>query len=203
MSKPSNDALFALARTLTCLCGARLDVLRAHLLDTKDFTGEVWECGAYRGGSALYIATQLREMGSARRVRVFDTFAGMPVSGPLDTHKIGSFIEADYEEVCQNLSSFSNVTIHRGVMPETFVGLEDSTISIAHIDADQHESVHACLTFIYPRLQIGGYMIVDDYNCIGCPGAKKAVDDFMIAHPAALTLIPTDSTPQVRLLKHS
>src|SRR5215469_5629595 len=38
--------------------------------------GEVWECGVYRGDSALFLGAVTHELGG--RLRLFDTFTGMP-----------------------------------------------------------------------------------------------------------------------------
>jgi O-methyltransferase len=139
------------------------------------------------------MVARLLELDSPRLVRAFDTFAGMPVSGPLDTHLVGAFeVAAGKTEA---LLVPLGVRIHSGVMPDTFVGLEGSAISVAHIDVDQYDSVRDCLAFIYPRLQSGGVVVIDDYNCHGCPGAKQAVDEFMVGKPE--TLRETPQTPQV------
>lgn len=36
------------------------------------------------------------------------------------------------------------------------------------------------LTYLYPRLAKGGYVIVDDYGAI--PACRKAVEDYRAAH---------------------
>ena len=42
-----------------------------------------------------------------------------------------------------------------------------------------YESTTQALTYLYPKLSIGGYVIVDDYGAI--PACKKAVEDFRAA----------------------
>lgn len=179
----------------TCLCDRRRAVLLDALIRTNPLLGEVWECGVYRGGTTMLLAGWLRELGSIRALRAFDTFAGMPVSGPLDTHPIGAFPVAPGET--EALLAPLGVHIHAGCMPTTFVGLEDRRLSLAHIDVDQYESVRDCLAFVYPRMLPGGVVVLDDYNCHGCPGAKKAVDEFMSDKPERDLIRVTEATPQI------
>ncbi len=177
----------------TCLCGGRSAALSRLLTQTNALDGEVWECGVYRGGTVMLMTAWLRELGSSRTLRAFDTFAGMPTSGPLDTHLVGAFpVELGETEA---LLAPLGVCIHAGRMPATFAGLKGCVISLAHIDVDQYESVRDCLAFVYPRMQSGGVVVLDDYNCTGCPGAHKAVDEFMADKPE--TLRETTQTPQV------
>lgn len=197
MAELNEDALFILGSTLSCLCTKRLLVLKCLIGETSNLDGEIWECGAYRGGTALCMALFLKEFRSNRLVRAFDTFEGMPLSGPLDTHPVGSFAEADYEEACEILLPMGNVAVHKGVMPASFAGLRDSKISLVHLDVDQYQSVADCLEFVYPRLQVGGFVVVDDYNCPACLGAKKATHEFMQARRIKVSGLQTRQTPQV------
>jgi len=51
-----------------------------------------------------------------------------------------------------------------------------------HIDVDVYPPTEFCLRFFAPRLARGALLVVDDYGFLTCPGAKKAVDDFVAAH---------------------
>ena len=184
---------------LTCLCPTRLQFLYYAINSTSTLRGEIWECGTYRGGSAMCMKGQLIEEGSARVLRLFDTFEGMPVSGEWDTHAVGTFSETSKGGIYALFEGLEGVLIHPGIMPATFAGLEETRISLAHIDVDQYESVHACLAFVYPRMEEGGYLVLDDYNCPGCPGAKRAVDEFFADKPEPMMV--THGTPQVWYVK--
>lgn len=49
-------------------------------------------------------------------------------------------------------------------------------LAVLRIDADLYESTMDALRFLYPKLSVGGYVIIDDYGCL--PRCKEAVDDF-------------------------
>lgn len=157
-----------------------LPTIRLGLDATK---GEIWECGVFRGDTALWIRGYV---GAERVLRLFDTFAGMPVSGEHDKHPIGVMNDTSEALVRGRFEGDANTHFHVGVIPATFAGLEDSRISIINIDVDQYQSVKDCLEFAYPRMIQGGWVILDDYGCGDCPGAKKAVDEFLIDKPEML-----------------
>jgi len=123
--------------------------------------GEIWECGVYKGGTANALA------GFNRKLRLFDTFEGMPEVSEFDNfHKKGDF-KADIPDI-------PNAFIYKGFIPDTFRGLEHCKIGFAHVDVDIYQSVLDCCEFIVPRLN--GIIVFDDYGFRTCKGAKMAVD---------------------------
>lgn len=147
---------------------------------TTGFLGEIWECGTFRGDNAANIHFQLSRFKDNRILRMFDTFTGQPFSGPYDSHKQGSMNETSFDIVKNKFIGSTNTHIHSGIMPFTFSGLENIKLSISNIDVDNYNSVKDCLEFIYPRTEYSGYIFFDDYGCPNCPGARKAVDEFLL-----------------------
>lgn len=142
----------------------RLGKLYDYCVMTK---GEIWECGVYKGGTAMALS------GFNRPLRLFDTFEGMPeVSEHDNFHKKGDF-------KVDSIPNIPKADIHKGWIPDTFKGLENSKIGFAHIDVDIYQSVKDCIEFIEPRLVKGGIMVFDDYGFRTCKGAKKAVDEML------------------------
>lgn len=186
--------------TDSLLDNERLSVIFSGIIDKiSHLNGEVWECGCYKGGTALFMKQLLDFTASNKTLRLFDTFSGIPFTGSKDTHLIGSF-SADYNCVLDKFKTYSNYFIHQGIMPDTFLGLENSLISLAHIDVDNYDSVKSCLEFIYPRLETGGMIIIDDYNCASCPGAKLATDEFLETYKHSLVIAGLPS-PQAHFFK--
>ena len=50
-----------------------------------------------------------------------------------------------------------------------------SRFSLIRLDGDMYQSTMDALTNLYPRLSVGGFLIVDDYNFDPC---KQAVTDY-------------------------
>jgi len=113
---------------------------------------------------------------------LFDTFEGMPETDPtLDFHRRGDFEDTSLASVMGFVGDHKYISYHKGTIPETFVGLEDSMITFAHIDVDIFKSVKDCCEFIYPKMRIaGGVIVFDDYGFPSCPGALLAVDQFFV-----------------------
>jgi O-methyltransferase len=59
------------------------------------------------------------------------------------------------------------------------------------MDGDMYESTIQALTWLYPKLAPGGYVLADDY---ALAGAKAAVDDFRAAQGIADPIHKVDWT---------
>jgi SAM-dependent methyltransferase len=154
--------------------------------------GEVWECGVYRGDSAVFLGAAAAATGA--RLRLFDTFAGMPEGRPdKDFHAAGDFADTSVDFVKNRFSILSDFDIqfHVGTIPETFAGLDDVQISFVHIDLDIFESYLSTLKFVFPRLLPGASLVFDDYAWPTCPGAREAVDMFFSSYPEQVIVLPT------------
>jgi O-methyltransferase len=139
--------------------------------------GDFVECGVYQGGTALFLGSIAETSGKG--LHLFDSFAGMPEqTKATDSYKVGSLGDTSLEAVERRLSHLRGISIYPGFMPETFAGTNIPTIALAHIDVDQYKSTLECCKFIYPRMSLGGIMIIDDYGRPGTPGARVAVDEF-------------------------
>ncbi len=59
----------------------------------------------------------------------------------------------------------------------------EPSFALVHVDVDVYPPTEFCLRVFAPRLARGAWLVVDDYGFLTCPGAKKAVDDFIAASP--------------------
>jgi O-methyltransferase len=184
------SAYFDLAKEFTLIPAERLYIIYSLAQQAIGLNGAWFECGVYKGGSAMLLAKILVEKhkGASRCLHLFDTFEGMPPTDPVkDLHKEKDFQDTSLEAVELRIRSIAPnvdfVSFYKGFIPDTFTGLESQQISLAHIDVDIYRSVMDCCTFIYPRLVRGGFMIFDDYGEPSCPGARKAVDEFFADKP--------------------
>jgi len=154
-------------------------VLYSLLLQALHIDGEVWECGVYKGGTAALLAGVMADKSMGKVLRLFDTFSGMPKVNPsIDRHHEGDFADTLMEKALENVGHSEIVRCHKGFIPDTFKGLEESRICFAHVDVDIYRSIMDCCEFIYPRINRGGFMVFDDYGFSSCPGARKAIDEY-------------------------
>ncbi len=147
---------------------------------------DIVEFGSYRGGSALFMATCLKEFFPGARVYALDTFAGMPDTGAVDWHRRGDFAEVDLHDLrrAAKMEGLDNVVFEKGLFQTTFpiVAANVASFGLAHIDCDIFQSVHYCQNAVWPKMCPGGYVVYDDALTASCLGATEAVEDFVIAH---------------------
>jgi O-methyltransferase len=195
-----------LARPYTIVHPQSLYILFAFAANALTLKGEVWECGVYKGGTARMLAKLIQQKGKAGTIlRLFDTFEGMPETDKtIDLHKQFDFADTSIEQVRSALlplGDISFVSLHKGWIPQTFVGREASVITFCHVDVDIYRSVRDCCEFVYPRLAAGGVMVFDDYGLPTCPGARKAVDEFFREKPESPVVLQTGQAVVVKLPK--
>lgn len=96
----------------------------------------------------------------------------------------------------------SQVILIEGDVLETLVKTQNipGKISVLRLDTDWYESTKKELEVLYPKLAVGGVLMIDDYGYWG--GAKKAVDEYFADIPRPF-LQYTDSAGIEETLFHS
>lgn len=150
--------------------------------------GDTAECGTYTGLTSHEIC-RFTQPGKVHHA--FDSFLG--VSAPIDLD--GSYwtegdLSAGVQEFETNLAGF-DVRTYEGWIPDRFADVEELTFSFVHIDVDMYEPTRDSFAFFYDRTVAGGVIICDDYGFSTCPGATKAVDEFMANRREPIVRAPT------------
>lgn len=193
---------------------------RYHLLEAVRYVarhrvpGAMVECGVWRGGSMMLVASTLIEHNVRDRdLFLFDTFEGMPPPGADDIHPSGrSAMEmmereratmdrshiwaiAGEDDVRENMAAtqYPRDKLHfiRGLVEETLPRSAPDEIALLRLDTDWYESTKHELVSLYPRISSGGIIIIDDYGW--WKGARKAVDEFLVECTDRLFLHRIDS----------
>lgn len=170
----------------------RCYVLHRLAMHCSRLSGNIAECGVFKGGTAFVIADAVKR--TTKRVRLFDTFSGMPESAAHDPsgHAVGEFGDTSLESVQAYLAGFPSVEYFSGTIPESFSHVEADMYCLVHVDVDLYQSVYDSCAYFYPRLVDGGAMVFDDYGFEKyVDSAKKAVDDFFSNKPEVLLPIRT------------
>lgn len=187
----SFNAAFSAASPYTIVTIDRCHILWTLAAHAMNAPGDFWECGVYQGGTARLLAESIKANHSDKQLHLFDTFAGMPPTGPNDFHANGDFSDTSIDSVRHNVGYASFAYFHQGRIPDTFNSEDNRSISFAHIDVDIYQSILDCCHHIYPRLSPGAVMVFDDYGFPSCPGARKAVDEFFRDKPEIPLILPT------------
>lgn len=164
--------------------------LRSLLPLTRDVPGDTAECGVFQGASSYFICAFTR--GSGKRHHLFDSFAGLSQPAAADgAHWREHDFAADEAIALRNLAEFDFVESHKGWIPSEFSQVADRRFSFVHVDVDLYQPTRDSVEFFYPRLAPGGILLCDDYGFGTCPGAKRAVDEFLRDKPEPLVHVPT------------
>jgi O-methyltransferase len=147
--------------------------------------GDTAECGVFRGSSSFIICQSNQENKNIQRTHfIFDSFEGLSPPTNLDgKHWTEGNLSCGMVIVKKNLARFSNISWHKGWIPEGFADIEDKTFAFVHIDVDLYEPTRDSIHHFYPRMNTGGIILCDDYGCTTCPGATKAIDEFLLDKP--------------------
>ncbi|MEO6225483.1 MAG: TylF/MycF/NovP-related O-methyltransferase [Sphingomicrobium sp.] len=141
--------------------------------------GDTAECGVYLGASSWLIC------GVGRKHHLFDSFEGLSEPDSADgTHWKRGVLSAPEDAVLNNLAPFrEQLEFHRGWIPDRFADVADRKFAFVHVDVDLYQPTRDSVEFFYSRLSPGGILLCDDYACTTCPGATKAIDEFLADKP--------------------
>lgn len=145
---------------------------------TTGVPGDTAECGAYMGATSWLICDANR--GRGRLHHVFDSFEGLSTPGANDGSHWSRGDLASSEAVARDhLAEFEAVRFYKGWIPERFAEVAERTFAFVHIDVDLEEPTRKSMEFFYTRTNAGGIILCDDYGHSTCPGATRAVDQFL------------------------
>jgi hypothetical protein len=142
--------------------------------------GDTAECGVYAGASSYLMCLANSRSPQSRWHFLFDSFEGLSAPGQFDgSHWSRGDLACTLQAAQANLSEFKNVSFHPGWIPHTFSEVAKNDFAFVHIDVDLYEPTRDSIAFFYPRMSDGGIFLCDDYGFSTCPGATKAIDDFL------------------------
>ena len=149
---------------------ATLELL-CRRLDTVP--GAAAELGVYRG----FFAGCINRLLPQRRLYLFDSFAGFsPEEGAAP-----AFQEAHHgitpQALRQSLPHPEQAVIIPGFFPKSLNGLEDRFCLVSP-DVDFQEATLAGLTYFWPRLNPGGYLLLHDWGNPRLPGVAQALEAY-------------------------
>lgn len=157
--------------------------------------GDLIETGVWRGGSAIFMRAVLavHEV-SDRSVWLADSFEGLPTPDP-DAHPADREYDlSDYsqlavgiDQVKANFAKYDllddQVKFLAGWFKDTLPTAPIEQLALVRLDGDLYESTMDAISALYPKLSIGGYLIVDDYNApLFAKACGQAIRDFRAEH---------------------
>lgn len=156
-----------------------------HLLgQVVHLNGDILEVGVWRGGTGCLLAAKAAKHNMNAKVFLCDTFKGVVKAGEFDNfYKGGEHADTSKDVVARLASNLGleNVQILEGIFPEeTARFIEENKFRLCHIDVDVYQSAKDVVEWIWPRLQVGGIIVFDDYGFHHCQGITWLVDDLSL-----------------------
>ena len=191
-----------------------------HSIEEANLPGIFIEAGCALGGSTILIASLKNP---ERPLFSYDVFGMIPpptmedtqdvhdryrtiVEGKsegIDGNRYYGYEENLYAIVQSNLKTFGinpdeqSVSLIKGLVQDTME--IDQLVAFAHIDVDWYEPVMTCLERIFPKLVIGGSIILDDYHSWG--GCRKATDKYLRGVTGLFVLDDSANTLKITKVK--
>ena len=162
------------------------------------------EVGVFKGGTSWFLATAANRLGLTNaQLSSFDTFEGhaaQDINASVEvSHRVGHFVETDYESVRRFLAEAPGISVFQGRFQDRCHEVEARQFHLVHLDADLYDVIGFGLHFFACRLPVGGMIVVDDYDVSTCPGVKQAIDEFLAGRNDFFALHPM--TEQCVLVK--
>lgn len=177
-------------------------IVATRYISENRIPGDIVECGVWRGGSMMAIASTLITLSdTTRSLYLYDTFQGMTKPSRFDIRLDGrSAKDLLGESVKQNKKEFEGgviafaslqdvkagmsstkypekqIAYEVGKVEKTLKATSHKSLSLVRLDTDWYESTKHELEVLWPKLISGGVLIIDDYD--HWTGARKATDEY-------------------------
>jgi O-methyltransferase len=150
--------------------------------------GAMVECGVWRGGLIAGIA---RLLGDDREYWLFDSFEGLPPVEPIDGKHANDWQAQPNADNCRaseqdahaamRLSGATRYHIVKGWFEDTLPQAAfPGGIAFLRADGDWYSSTYQVLDSLFPLVNPGGIISIDDYFLL--EGCAKAVHEYLFRH---------------------
>ncbi|WP_068471502.1 TylF/MycF family methyltransferase [Parachlamydia sp. C2] len=179
------------SRAHTMIGKKRLDNLQFCMEEIlkNQVPGDFIETGVWRGGATIFMRGFLKAYkNKTRKVWVADSFEGLPppnANYPADSIDFSQidFLKISEQEVQNNFKKYElldeQVIFLKGFFADTLPQAPIEQIALLRLDGDMYQSTMDALVNLYPKVSIGGYIIIDDYDL---PFCSMAVEDYRAEH---------------------
>ena len=158
----------------------------------QNIKGDFIEVGVWRGGACILMRSVLDILHiDDRKIWLADSFAGFPEANPTeypaddgDTLHEHPEMVVSLEEVKDNFREYGlldeQVQFIDGWFKDSLPLAPVEQLALLRIDGDRYESTWLALQYLYPKLSVGGYVVIGDYFSV--PASQLAVKEYCAAH---------------------
>lgn len=135
-----------------------------HISKNK-IKGSLAEFGVYKGGTTVFMARVLKELGIDAKIYAFDTFGGFPSRRSiLDMYDDPHDEFLDFESVSNYCKPY-NIELVKGDIAETYRSIEGTPLAFSFFDTDNYSPTKSALEMCYNQTSAGGILAFDHYCC--------------------------------------
>jgi hypothetical protein len=145
----------------------------------NNIDGDIAEFGSYKGHSGFLISEILKQLGSEKKLYMFDTFEEFPKEDIgidafwSNTHKV------EFDEVKSRLAFQDNVTLVKGDFTITFKDQNLEKLSFIYVDCDSYRATKFLIEELFEQVLVrGGYMVFEDYGHPALLGNRLAIHQY-------------------------
>jgi hypothetical protein len=170
--------------------------LLVNEIQKNKIEGNLAELGVFRGEFASLINALLGD----RFLYLLDTFESFDIEEFRREYEkkncseefFDTYKDTSVESVLQRMSNKKNIKIIKGLFPQSIkqnCEIEDKEFALVSLDVDFEASMYEGLSFFYPRLVVGGYIMIHDYNS-ECRGISSALERYEKDNGISLAKFP-------------
>jgi O-methyltransferase len=160
-----------------------ISIILSALDQTHEVPGAVVEMGCHFGTTSLFLRRYMDRYMPDKALHLYDGFRGLPERTVEDGPEPMRYVKG---ACCAGADLLIKHFLEAGlVLPTVHAGwFADATypdvISFAFFDADLFQPTMDSFAHVWPRLSIGGRVVVHDVGLVGC-GTRRACETF--GHP--------------------
>ena len=158
-----------------------------NTIKEENVSGDFIETGVWRGGATVFMKGFLKAYQiNDRQVWVADSFEGLPppeTTYPQDsssTFHQSDILNVSLAEVKSLFERYglldNQVQFIKGFFSDSLPKAPIKQLSLLRLDGDMYGSTCEALTHLYPKLSLGGFVIIDDWGDVAA--CQAAVIDF-------------------------
>jgi O-methyltransferase len=156
--------------------------------------GDFVECGVNEGWLSLTICHYLDFNALAKSFYLFDTYQGIPKEQIAESEAVRAALHHYpdcYELAKERFAEFPRAKLVRGKVPDTLNNVAIDRVSYLSIDMNIEKPERAAIEFFWPKLVVGGVVVLDDYAFGGYEKQHDSMDQFAAKVGVTILTLPT------------
>ena len=151
--------------------------------------GDFVECGVFKGMSMGMLCDYVDFEATGRALWLYDRFSDYSqgdMKKPMQGH------EDDLKSItAKRFEKYSHVKMIDGVVPDSFKQGIPEKIAFIHIDMNEAAAERAALETLWPSMQPGCMVVLDDYGSQGLPNQTNTHNEFFASKRLFVAELPT------------